>query len=219
MNIVNQPVILKCNAHWMPIAFSTPARTFSDMAAGAVTGLSVTYEKGENGEWDFDNPIETIPVSWEDWLDLEIREYDMVLHTVNRVVRIPPVVIAVNFSKIPSIKPRLTRNAILERDGYQCAYTGDKFDPKDAKKHLNIDHVVPRSKGGATSWHNVVAARKDINAKKADKSPEEAGLTLLRKPTEPKPRPQALSELLSSTREVNPGWRWILPKNSQAILT
>ena len=71
------------------------------------------------------------------------------------------------------------------RDRGTCAYSGKKLKPEEG----NIDHLIPKSKGGLTTWTNCVLAHRDINAKKGNRTPEEAGLKLLIKPEQPKELP------------------------------
>jgi len=77
-----------------------------------------------------------------------------------------------------------------------CQYTGRKLAPHEG----NIDHVVPRSRGGKTSWDNCVLAHKEINSRKADRLPQEAGLRLLKEPTPPKTLPA--TALIQNTHGV-----------------
>lgn len=77
----------------------------------------------------------------------------------------------------------LTRFNIYLRDNFTCQYTGKKLPPDE----LNLDHVIPRSKGGDSSWTNLVACWKELNQVKADRTPKEAGLKLIRNPAEPSP--------------------------------
>ena len=79
--------------------------------------------------------------------------------------------------------------SIWARDGGKCQYTGRLLKPGEG----NIDHVWPVSKGGKTSWQNCVLADKKVNTRKADKTPAESGLTLLREPTEPREVPVCLT--------------------------
>ena len=76
----------------------------------------------------------------------------------------------------------LTRRTILARDMYTCQYCG----VQSAKGQLTLDHVVPRSRGGKDSWDNVVAACIPCNQRKRDRRPEEAGMTLLERPSAPR---------------------------------
>lgn len=95
--------------------------------------------------------------------------------------------------KIPSIiqlktnvffmksRVRLCKRTILERDGYTCQYCYKEF----SAKHLNLDHVIPASKGGKRTWTNMVTSCIPCNSKKADRTPEQAKMNLLRKPDAP----------------------------------
>ncbi len=72
----------------------------------------------------------------------------------------------------------LTRRAVFARDGWACQYCGGAAE--------NVDHVVPKSRGGEHTWENVVAACRRCNSKKENRSPQDAGLTLARQPFAPK---------------------------------
>ena len=76
---------------------------------------------------------------------------------------------------------KLTKRNIYIRDKYRCQYTGKQLKFNEA----NIDHVVPKAKGGKNTWDNLVVCSKDINSIKGDKTNEEAGLKLIKKPTKP----------------------------------
>ncbi len=98
--------------------------------------------------------------------------------------------------------PRVTRAAIFERDRGVCQYSGEYV----GKSGGNLDHVVPRDRGGRDSFENLVWAKKEINSLKANRLPHEAGLRLLRKPATPKPLPVA-----ATVREArHPDWRHFL---------
>jgi 5-methylcytosine-specific restriction endonuclease McrA len=107
------------------------------------------------------------------------------VNTTRGPVRVPTVIIAVNYTRVPLRRPRFGARGIWERDRGICQYTGRKL----ARHEGNIDHVVPRSRGGETSWHNCVLAHRDVNSRKADRLPQEAGLRLRAKPVEPRALP------------------------------
>jgi 5-methylcytosine-specific restriction endonuclease McrA len=111
-------------------------------------------------------------------------------------VRVPTVIVAVNFAKVPLCHPRLGARGIWERDGGVCQYTGRKLSPKEG----NIDHVVPLSRGGRTSWENCVLADREVNSRKADRLPQEAGLRLRARPGIPRARPASV--LIRNTHGV-----------------
>lgn len=79
----------------------------------------------------------------------------------------------------PMPQLRLSRHSVLARDNYICQYCGVRG------KDLTIDHVVPRWVGGENSWENLVACCRKCNLKKADKTPQQAGMKLFRKPKRP----------------------------------
>lgn len=91
-----------------------------------------------------------------------------------------PSVVRLNyFVKVPyRARASLTRRAVFARDDWTCQYCG--------KTAENVDHVVPRSRGGGHSWENVVAACRRCNSQKENRLPHEAGLRLFRKPFVPR---------------------------------
>lgn len=82
---------------------------------------------------------------------------------------------------IPDLELPFSRENIYSRDDYKCQYCGKKFESEE----LTLDHVFPKSRGGATSWENIVTCCKHCNSKKADRTPAEANMPLLSKPDKP----------------------------------
>ena len=89
------------------------------------------------------------------------------------------------FDRLPKKEVKFTRHNIFERDQNTCQYCGGKFDRKD----LNLDHVIPRDRGGPTTWENIVCSCIACNTQKANRTPAEAAMHLIRKPKRPKWRP------------------------------
>ena len=107
----------------------------------------------------------------------------------------PSVVRLSYYVKVPhQAHVALNRRAIFARDGHRCQYCGAQAE--------NIDHIIPRSKGGPHSWDNVVAACRRCNARKKDHMLEDSGMKLHRSPTVPRGRQWALAALGS----VQPDW-------------
>jgi 5-methylcytosine-specific restriction endonuclease McrA len=79
------------------------------------------------------------PVTWDEWLALPVRGGDPFVQTVRGAVRVPTVIVAVNFAKVPKKRPKLNARNIRERDGNRCQYTGRLLHPDEG----NLDHVVP----------------------------------------------------------------------------
>jgi 5-methylcytosine-specific restriction endonuclease McrA len=100
------------------------------------------------------------------------------IHTERVVMPAPSVVRLRYVVKVPfHRRASLSRRAIFARDEHRCQYCGNHAD--------SLDHVVPRSKGGPHTWENVVAACRPCNARKRDRSPEESGMRLARRPATP----------------------------------
>jgi len=149
--------------------------------------LDIDYELDANGDPIMSEAKSMNPVSWSEWMLLPIRSWDLTISSVNRIYRVPTVIIATNYSKMPVkyFKGKPSKDAIYNRDNGICQYSGKKVDRHSA----TVDHIVPRSKGGADSWTNLVLCSKDINSKKGNKTNSEAGLTLLKAPIAPQPIP------------------------------
>jgi 5-methylcytosine-specific restriction endonuclease McrA len=171
-DMLNKNIVLVLNRNWQAINTRTPADAFCQMATNVATALDI----------DGDN---IRPVSWAEWLTLPIREQDNAIQTVRGGIRIPTVIVALNFARVPRKRPKLCAKSIRERDGNRCQYTGKALRPDEG----SLDHILPRSRGGADSWENLVWADKEVNARKADRLPQEAGLRLLATPRAPKELP------------------------------
>ena len=120
------------------------------------------------------------------WQDFSEREpHAECVHTISLKIRIPRVILLVLFDRLPKKEVKFTRHNIFERDRNMCQYCGHVFERKD----LNLDHVIPRDHGGPTSWENIVCSCIECNTQKANRTPLEAGMYLIRKPKRPKWRP------------------------------
>jgi len=100
------------------------------------------------------------------------------IHSASRIVRVPSVIRLLAYRHIPQQSRALSRKNILLRDRNICQFCGKLFPASD----LTLDHVVPRSRGGRSSWENLVACCYQCNNRKGDRTPEEAGLLLVRRP-------------------------------------
>ncbi len=107
------------------------------------------------------------------------------VHTVSFKIRVPRVILLLVFDRLPKKEVKFTRHNIFERDRNTCQYCGRTLDRKD----LNLDHVIPRDRGGPTNWENIVCSCIPCNTHKANRTPAEAEQRLIRKPKRPKWRP------------------------------
>ena len=172
-DILNKNIVLVLNRNWQAINIRTPADAFCQMATNTATALDI----------EGDNHIR--PVSWDEWITLPIRDSDNAVRTARGAIRVPTVIVAVNYARVPKKRPKLNAKNIRERDGNRCQYTGKLLHPDEG----SLDHVLPRSRGGKDTWENLVWSARDVNHRKADRLPHEAGLKLLTPPRAPKELP------------------------------
>ena len=177
-DILNKATVLVLNRNWQAINIRTPADAFCQMATNAATALDIVLGDGAAAE-------ALRPVPWDEWITLPVREQDQAVHTVRGLIRVPTVIVLANFARVPKKRPKLCARAIRERDGNRCQYTGKLLRPDEG----NLDHVLPRSRGGKDEWENLVWSDKAVNARKGNRLPHEAGLKLLNAPREPKELP------------------------------
>jgi 5-methylcytosine-specific restriction endonuclease McrA len=126
-----------------------------------------------------------VSLSWNEWKKLDASNDDFNIKTIQKQIKVPKVIVLNHYDKIPRQAVKFTQKNLWLRDNFTCQYTGKKL----TKLTGNIDHVIPKSQGGKTSWENCVIAHKQINDKKADKTPEQAGLRLTKTPAAPKLMP------------------------------
>ena len=148
-------------------------------------------------------PLSYFPLSLWSWQDtikavfLErvniLEEYDRVVHSTSFEMRLPSVVSLKTYIR-PTRNPAFTRFNVFLRDRFECQYCGDDDD-------LTFDHVIPRSRGGRTTWDNVVAACAPCNLSKGGRMPEQARMH----PRHPPHRPSVM-ELRSNGRRFPPNY-------------
>jgi hypothetical protein len=130
-----------------------------------------------------------------------VEETDEVIYRRDDlVVRMPAVVILTKPIENMKRAVKFSRTNVLTRDGYRCQYCRER---KKAAE-LNYDHVVPRQQGGRTVWENIVMACYPCNSKKANRTPEQAGMKLMRRPTKPKTLPMLGPRF--HPRDIHPSW-------------
>ena len=188
-DILNKTIVLVLNRNWQAINVRTPQEAFCMMATNVATALEIELGDGARAE-------ALRPVTWDDWIKLPVRPQDNAVQTVHGSIRVPTVIVAVNYAKVPKKRPKLCAKTIRERDGNRCQYTGELLKPEEG----SLDHVVPRSRGGADAWENLVWSSKDVNTRKGNRLPQEAGLKLLSVPRAPKELP--ISALLRNAHGV-----------------
>ena len=135
-----------------------------------------------------------------------VEEYGEQVRSVSFSMPMPAVVRVVRATRRPRTAVRFSRSHVLLRDGHRCQYCHETQPATD----LTFDHVLPRSRGGPTSWENIVAACRLCNLRKGNRTPEEARMPLARRPVRPRWLPPLRA--LSVSRSVPESWRLFLPE-------
>ena len=140
-----------------------------------------------------------------------LEEYRTEVRSVSFTIRLPSVVRLLRMVKRPKTAVKFSRQNIYARDKYKCQYCGKKY----ASEELTYDHVIPKSRGGKTEWTNIVTCCVECNRKKGGRTPEEAGMKLIRKPLKPTWIPAL--RVTIGFREVPQSWRDYLYWNVELI--
>jgi len=140
-----------------------------------------------------------------------LEEYNREIHAVSFTVRLPSVVRLLRMVKKPRSPVKFSRRNIYERDRFRCQYCGEGFPSEE----LTYDHVIPKYRGGRTEWANIVTCCIPCNRRKGGRTPQEAGMRLIRKPT----RPEWLPALRITIRfkQVPSSWRDYLYWNVELV--
>lgn len=126
------------------------------------------------------DPKKAICMYFLDKVDI-VEEYPDFISSPSVKVHLPAVVRLKHYTKTEPLKVRFSRKNIYARDKKVCQYCGENFKPE----FLTLDHVIPKSFGGQTSWTNIVSCCKPCNTKKADRTPQQAKMRLLSMPKYP----------------------------------
>jgi 5-methylcytosine-specific restriction endonuclease McrA len=165
--------VLVLNRLWQAVNVCTVDRALALLFVGHA---QVVHQEGE----DFQT------FGFTEWRDFSHdAAHEDVVRSISLRIRIPRIILLMFFDRLPNKEVKFTRQNVFERDHNTCQYCAKKFDRRD----LNIDHVVPRQRGGLTTWTNVVCSCIDCNRRKANRTPEEAHMHLIRKPKKPRWRP------------------------------
>lgn len=161
--------VLLLNRSFQPVQITTVRRAFSLLYQGIAQAVDEEFRLFDFASW--------AALSAEIGVDS--------IGTPNRRIRIPRVLVLRVFDRFPRARVRFSRHNIYLRDDNTCQYCAKRL----PRSELNLDHVVPRSKGGSTSWENVVCSCIPCNLRKANRTPEQAGMALRTQPVRPRWNP------------------------------
>jgi 5-methylcytosine-specific restriction endonuclease McrA len=152
-------------------AFSLICREYAEV---------IHHEDGRFANYDFD--------SWRERCELRVGAkgpQEDWIRSVNFEIQVPRVIRLLEFDRMPGRSLRLNRHTVFARDEHRCQYCGRRF----PTGQLSLDHVVPKSRGGGTTWENVVCACLGCNVRKGGRTPQEAHMKLVTRPVRPKRSP------------------------------
>ena len=163
--VLKRPTLV-LNRSWQPIGVASVARS-----------MVMVW----NDTARFVDPVDYSLYSWEDWSRLRPKDGEPVVRTVQFEIKVPEVVSLTKYDRMHRRTVPFTRRNLFRRDRFTCQYCG----VSPGGNELTIDHVVPKSRGGNTSWENCVLACVRCNHRKADRTPDEARMLMRKRPAQP----------------------------------
>lgn len=162
--MLNSPVLV-LNKFFFPVDTTSVKRAFLMLYLGAAKAVDMNYET-----FDF-----------ESWSEISSLKKSETIRTVSKTIKIPRVIIVLRYDKVHSKEVKFNRYNIFKRDRSVCQYCKNSF----PKNELSIDHVVPKSLGGKTTWENVVCCCLTCNRRKGSNFLSETAMSLSTKPIKP----------------------------------
>jgi 5-methylcytosine-specific restriction endonuclease McrA len=185
--------VLVLNKYYQAIRVVNVRRAFGLLAKDLAEVLHIETDTAGSAIWQ--------NMDLSEWTELSAlkREFEPDgfdwIHTVRMAVAVPRIIRLLGYDKLPRQEVKFNRRNIFARDSNRCQYCGKKFSTID----LSLDHVIPRSQAGKTTWDNIVCCCVKCNVKKGGRTPEQAHMKLLSKPVKPKRSP-AISFKLTDER-------------------
>lgn len=179
--------VLLLNRHYCAVRVVTARRALTLLYQNHAEVVAV--EDGKYLSYDFDDWVSVSQFKAQ----FEPERHDWI-RTVRFQIAVPKIVRTLIFDRLPRAEVKLSRRNLFARDGNRCQYCGKKFPPSE----LTIDHVLPRSQGGKTTWDNVVCACVRCNVAKGGRTPEQARLKLVSVPRRPRRSPVLTVKLSDS---------------------
>lgn len=167
--VLNRPTLV-LNRNWQPVGVASVARSLTLVVAERARIV---------------DPDDFQQYTWADWARLMPATDEPFVQSVAFRIRVPEVITLTDYDRVPTNSVALSRRNIFKRDRYTCQFCGEQ----PGSEELTIDHVLPRSRGGTSTWENCVLACVECNKRKADRTPTEAHMPLRKAPVRPKWRP------------------------------
>jgi 5-methylcytosine-specific restriction endonuclease McrA len=167
--ILERPTLV-LNRNWQPVNVATVERA-----------LTMLWNESARVV----DPADYRLYDWADWSQLHPTEGELFIQAVRLRLRVPEVITLTGYDRLPTAAVTFSRRNVFKRDHYTCQYCA----VQPGTEELSIDHVLPRSQGGTSTWENCVLACVACNKRKADRTPVQAGMKLRRQPVRPTWKP------------------------------
>ena len=167
--LLSRPTLV-LNRNWQPVGIATVSRTLVKLWNGTARVV---------------DPHDYQIYSWSDWALQQPVDDEPYIQTSSLRLRVPEVITLTKYDRVPNRSVAFSRRNMFKRDKFTCQYCAKR----PGSEELTIDHVLPRSHGGETSWENCVVACVDCNSRKANRTPAQAHMPLKREPAQPKWKP------------------------------
>ena len=167
--VLNRPTLV-LNRNWQRVGVATVARALTNVW---------------NDTARIVDPADYQQYTWGDWSLLRPADDDLFIQTRRFHLRVPEVVTLTKYDRLPTNAVTFSRRNVFKRDRFTCQYCG----VQPGSEELTIDHILPLSQGGVSSWTNCVLSCVACNKRKADRTPEQAGMKLRHKPVRPSWKP------------------------------
>jgi 5-methylcytosine-specific restriction endonuclease McrA len=170
--------VLVLNKHYMALRAINVKRAFSLLCRELAEVVAVEDDSYAGYSFDTWREVSEYKAKYEP------DRYEWI-HTVRFQVAVPRVIRLLFYDRLPKHEVKFNRRNIFARDRNQCQYCGKRYPTSE----LTLDHIVPRSQGGGSSWENIVCACMDCNIRKGGRTPRQAHMQLVRDPVRPKRSP------------------------------
>ncbi|MGH8338702.1 MAG: HNH endonuclease [Gammaproteobacteria bacterium] len=187
MSVLDEPCLI-LNRNWQPTTFLPVKVAIVNVMRDMASVL---------------DPVNYLLLTFEEWIESK-PEAERWIKSASAMIPAPEVIVLKKYGERPPRKVTFNRPNLAKRDQSTCQYCGTMLPLDD----LTVEHIMPRSRGGPTSWENCVAACTACNARKADQTPKEAGMRLRTVPS----KPVWKSSLRLPSRGLRASWQPFLAK-------
>lgn len=194
--------VLVLNRFYMAVRVINARRAMTLLYRGCAEVLTIEDDRYSNYEFNAWCEVSQL-------LALEKQSDEDYIQAVSFEVKVPRIVRLTRYDKLPRLAIRFSRKTLFARDDHRCQYCGQTH----PVNQLSLDHVVPRSHGGKTTWENIVCSCLKCNSRKGGRTPLQAGMKLLSTPKKPQSNPNISLQMTDPRYEI---WKSFVQTDASA---